>query len=315
MRNLKVLVLEGGFNEEHEVSLSTGKEVKKSLINLGIEYDSLIVKPKNFTNDIKNFDKNYICFNALHGPFGEDGTIQQILDELGFKYTHSDSKSSYIGFDKDLTKKKLTETSILYPKYYNLNFQDLNEHKLNELLLKFGQFIIKPNCSGSSFGIKIFRNQNDINIFVKDFENKIKIYENHNNILVEEFLNGRELTVSVIEKNGLSVPIEVTEIISYNDNYFDYKSKYVPGASKHILPADLKKSLYDECKKNAKIAHDKIKCRGISRSDFILVKEDIFFLEINTQPGLTQVSLLPEQVKYQNISFDNLIFNIIKCSS
>ena len=315
MKNLKILVLEGGFNEEHDVSLSTGKEVKKSLSNLGIEFSSLIVNPKTFKKDINSFDKNYICFNALHGSFGEDGSIQSILDKLAFKYTHSDSQSSYIGFNKDLTKKELEKTSIVFPRYVSLNFQDLNEYKLKELLINMGEFIIKPNCSGSSFGIQIFKNQKDIDIFVRDFNNNSKIYENHKNILVEEFLKGRELTVSVIEKNGEALSIEVTEIISYNDKYFDYNSKYTPGASKHILPADLKNDLYNKCKKFAKIAHDKIKCRGVSRSDFILVNEEIFFLEINTQPGLTSVSLVPEQLEYQNISFDNLILEIIKCST
>ena len=314
MKNLKILVLEGGFNEEHDVSLNTGKEVKQSLSNLGIEFSSLIVNPKTFKNDINHFDKNYICFNALHGPFGEDGSIQAILDKLTFKYTHSNSQSSCIGFNKDLTKKELDQTSIVFPRYVNLNFQDLNEYKLKELLINMGEFIIKPNASGSSFGIQIFKNLKDIEIFLRDFNNNSKIYANHKNILIEEFLNGRELTVSVIEKNGVTLPIEVTEIIPYNDKYFDYNSKYTPGASKHILPADLKNNLYNKCKKLAKIAHDKIKCRGVSRSDFILVNEDIFFLEINTQPGLTSLSLVPEQLKYQNISFDNLILEIIKSS-
>ena len=217
MKDLKVLILEGGFNEEHEVSLETAKQVKKALIKLKINYDVLLVNPATFKIDIDKFDKNNICFNALHGTFGEDGRIQKILDEKGMKYTHSDAYSSYVGFNKDLTKKELKETSILYPKYLNLNYQDLNKDNLERALIEMGAFIIKPNCSGSSFGIKIFKNQDDINFFLSDIENNIENYKNHNNILVEEYLNGRELTVSVIEKNGISVPIAVTEIISFNN--------------------------------------------------------------------------------------------------
>ena len=314
MKNFKVLVLEGGFNEEHEISLSTGKEVKKSLSNLGIEYSSLMVNPKTFKKDISQFNKEFVCFNSLHGPFGEDGKIQKILDQMKYRYTHSNSLSSYIGFNKDLTKKEIESTPINYPKYLKVNSKDLNENLLSGLLSKMGPYIIKPNSSGSSFGIKVFKNHKDIDFFLNDIENNIKIYENHNSILVEEYLDGRELTVAVIEINDLSIPVEVTEIISENIQYFDYNSKYIPGSSKHILPANLNKILYDKCKNFAKIAHDKVKCRGVSRSDFILVNQDIFFLEINTQPGLTPVSLVPEQLKYIDISFDDLVLNILNCS-
>ena len=314
MKLEKVLVLEGGYNEEHEISLSTAKEVKKSLNDLKIEFDSLIVNPKTFKKDIMNFDNKYICFNALHGTFGEDGSIQNILDDLNFKYTHSSSKSSNIGFNKNLSKKEIEDTPIIYPEYLNLNISDLNEEKLKELFNNMGAFIIKPNSSGSSFGISIFSSLKDINLFLDNKKDNIRKYQNHNNILIEKYLKGRELTVTVMEKNAESFPVEVTEIISFNDNFFDYNSKYTLGASKHILPADLKKNLYDKCKRFSKLAHDKIGCRGISRSDFILVDEDIYFLEINTQPGLTPVSLVPEQLKKINISFNELILNILKCA-
>ena len=314
MQNYKVLLLEGGYNEEHQVSISTGKEVKKSLRNLNIAFTSLIVNPKTFKEDLDSYDNSHICFNALHGSFGEDGSIQKILNEKNFKYTHSNAKTSYIGFNKDLTKKELHKTSLFHPKYLNLNFCDLNKNNLIGILNEMGEFIIKPNCSGSSFGIKIFKNLEDINNFVNDLVNNLKIYQNHNNIIVEEYLNGRELTVGVVEKNRESYSLEVTEIIASNNNYFDYISKYTPGAAKHFLPANLKKTIYQDCKNFAKIAHDVLNCRGVSRTDFILVDEKIFFLEINTQPGLTPISLVPEQLKFQNISFDDLILDILECA-
>ena len=313
VKNLKVLVLEGGFNEEHEISLSTGKEIKKSLSNLGIEYNSLIINPKTFKKDISLFNEKYVCFNALHGTFGEDGKIQKILDQMNIRYTHSSSLSSYTGFNKDLTKKAIEKTIITSPKYLKINSKDLNKKTLQMFLDKMGEYIIKPNSSGSSFGIKIFKNLEDINFFIDNIEKNIKIYENHNILIVEKYLRGRELTVAVIEKDGLSIPVEVTEIVSGNDKYFDYNSKYILGASKHYLPANIEKKLYEKCKNFAKIVHDKINCRGISRSDFILVNKEIFFLEINTQPGLTPISLVPEQLKYKKISFDDLILSILNC--
>ena len=313
MKNVKVLLLEGGFNEEHEVSILSGAQVKKSLNNLDIKFKSLTVNPKNFVDQIKNFNNNYLCFNALHGTFGEDGQIQKILDNNLFKYTHSKSLASKIGFDKELSKKKILNESFLTPDYFSLHIDDINEKKLLEIFEKLGSFIIKPNASGSSFGMQLITNIESIAIFIKNIENNIKIYKDHKKLLFEKYIAGRELTVSVIEKNKDSIPIDVTEIVHQND-FFDYDSKYVKGNAKHILPAKIPQNIYDNCKNLAKIAHDNIGCRAISRSDFILDNNKIYYLEINTHPGLTELSLLPEQLKYHNYSFDELILNIIKCS-
>ena len=311
MKNEKVLVLEGGFNEEHEVSLATGKQVKKVLIENKIKHRAMTVDPNTFDKDIYKFNKEYICFNALHGTFGEDGKIQKILDNASFRYTHSNSKSSNIGFDKELTKKNIHDTKIKTPKYLTIENNDINKDFLFQAFNNFGPFLIKPIASGSSYGIYIFKDFESINFFLNDLDNNIKIYKNHKKLLIEEYIRGRELTVAVIDENKESFSIEVTEIIS-NSKFFDYKSKYTPGFSKHILPAKIPKDIYDRCKSYAKIAHDKIGCNSISRSDFIYDNDEVYFLEINTQPGLTPISLVPEQLKYKNISFDELILNIIK---
>ena len=313
MEKFKILLLEGGFNEEHEVSLSTGKEVKKALINLNIEFKNLIVNPNTFEEDIKKFSKEYICFNALHGTFGEDGKIQKILDLLEYRYTHSSERASSIGFNKRLTKDKIQDTDIVLLDSIEINYDNLNLKKLLDFLSTFGMFIIKPVSSGSSFGIKVFKDFNDIYSFINNFETIKNEYKNHNKLLVEKYIKGRELTVAVIEKNKKSVPLEVTEI-SFNKDFFDYNSKYIPGNAKHILPANIPDSIYNKCKNFSKTVHDVIKCRGVSRSDFIYDGKQIFFLEINTQPGLTPISLVPEQLQYQNISFDELILDIINCS-
>ena len=152
---------------------------------------------------------------------------------------------------------------------------------------------------------------NSLNMFLKEFEENKDIYKNHEELLIEKYIKGRELTVAVLNNNNKSVAIEVTEII-FNSDFFDYKSKYTKGYSKHVLPAKIPKNIYDICKDYAKIIHDTIDCGAVSRSDFIYDNKEIYFLEINTQPGLTPVSLVPEQLQYQNISFDELILNIIK---
>ena len=313
MKKIKILVLEGGFNEEHEISIATGNQIKRSLSNLGITFESLIVDPQVFEKKIKKYGKDYICFNALHGTFGEDGNIQKILDNLGFKYTHTNSKSSYIGFNKQLTKAEIKDKPILTPDYLTIHYKDISKKILIDFFIRFGAFIIKPTSSGSSYGIKIFRNENDIKNFIKNLNKNIQIYKGHKDLLLEKLIQGRELTVAVIEKNNKSIPVEVTEIISKND-FFDYESKYTKGYSKHILPAKLPLEIYKNCKHYAKVVHDTINCKGVSRSDFIFDGKDIFFLEINTQPGLTDISLVPEQLKYQNILFDELVLNIIKSS-
>ena len=312
MKKNKVLVLEGGLNEEHEISLKTGKEVKKSLKNLGINFKSIIVNPKTFKQEINKFDREYLCFNALHGPFGEDGSIQKILEEKNFKYTHSNAEASYNCFNKKITKEIINNTKILTPNYLTVDINNLDKKKLQNIFSSLGPFVLKPISSGSSFGIKIFRNKKDINFFLENYEEVLKIYENHNDLIAEKFISGRELTVAVIEKDYESLALEVTEILPNND-FFDYEAKYTPGFSKHILPAKIPNKVYNLCKEFAKIAHDEIKLNGVSRSDFIFDGTDLFFLEINSQPGLTSISLVPEQLNYQNISFDSLIINIINC--
>ena len=254
-----------------------------------------------------------MCFNALHGTFGEDGEVQNILENLSYKYTHSNSKASSLAFDKELSKKIVQKLKIFTPNYLVVDFSQVDEDFLLKTYLKLGSYIVKPTSSGSSYGTLIFKNKKSIYSFIKNFQNNIKIYKNHKKLLFEKYIEGRELTVSVIEKNNLSMPIEVTEIITKNI-FFDYQAKYSPGFAKHILPAKLPNEIYEKCKFYAKKIHDKINCSGISRTDFIFSDNKIYFLEINTQPGLTNVSLLPEQLRYQNISFDDLVKNIIYCA-
>ena len=309
----KILILEGGFNEEHEVSLATAKEVKKSLFNQNIEFKSLLVSPKNFEEKISKFSNEYICINALHGPYGEDGQIQKILEKLSFKFSHSSSEASRLGFNKELSKKALRNTKVLMLDHEILESRLINKEKLIEVFLKLGSFVLKPVASGSSFGVKIFKTINDINSFSNDLKQNLSLYKKHKDLLLEKYIKGRELTVAVVEKNKKSVSVEVTEIIS-NMEFFNYRAKYSPNIATHILPAKIPNEAYETCKTYAKIAHDTINCRGLSRSDFIYYNDKIYFIEINTQPGLTSLSLVPEQLKFRKTSFDQMIKNLIQCS-
>ena len=309
----EILILEGGFNEEHEVSLTTAKQVKKVFKKNKINYRSLIVNPRTFENIIDKYSNKLICFNALHGTFGEDGKIQKILKKKKFKFTHSGIYASKNCFNKINSKKMLTKYKISTPIFFEIKPNLLNESYLNKYKKKFDKFIIKPNESGSSFGIRIIKTKNDLDNLIKNLKNYKKKLKYHNSLIIEKYINGKELTVSVLEIYNKLQSLEVTEILSKN-KFFDYKAKYSKGFAKHILPANISSNIYKRCLRIALRAHKILKCNIISRTDFIYDKKSnkIFYLETNSQPGLTAISLLPEQAKFKNITFEEIILQLIK---
>ena len=312
MKNKKILILEGGLNEENDVSLVTSKEIQKILIQNKLQFKTLRVNPKNFPKKIINY-KNFICINALHGPFGEDGQIQKILKKNKIPFSHSNIKSSNLCFNKSASKKQIIKNKLLSPKYYLLNIDDLNEKKLNIIKSNLKKFVIKPNKSGSSFGIKIIKNQKEFDMFITYLDRFKKQLINHKEVLIEEYISGKELTVSTVKLDKKIHALAVTEIKSKN-NFFDYKAKYSKGYAKHILPAKLTRENYSTCLKFAIKAHKLLGCNAVARTDFIFdtKRNKIFFLETNTQPGLTPISLLPEQASHKGLSFSEIIFILIK---
>ena len=312
MSNKKILILEGGNNEEHDVSLVTSREIQKILNQNKLKFKILRVNPKNFHKKIINY-KNFVCINALHGPFGEDGQIQKILKKNKIPFSHSNIKSSNLCFNKSASKKEIIKNKLMSPKFYLLNINDLNEKKLITIKSKLKKFVIKPNRSGSSFGIKIIKNQKEFDNLISNIEEFKKELNNHKEILIEEYISGKELTVSTIKLDKKIHALAVTEIKSKN-NFFDYKAKYSKGYAKHILPAKLNKINYAKCLNFATKAHKLLGCNSLARTDFIFdtKKNKIFFLETNTQPGLTPISLLPEQANYKGLSFSEIIFILIK---
>ena len=312
MINKKILILEGGNNEEHDVSLVTSREIQKILNQNKLKFKTLRVNPKNFHKKIINY-KNFVCINALHGPFGEDGQTQKILKKNKIPFSHSNIKSSNLCFNKSASKREIIKNKLMSPKFYLLNINDLNEKKLITIKSKLKKFVIKPNRSGSSFGIKIIKNQKEFDILISNLEEFKRKLNNHKEILIEEYISGRELTVSTIKLDKKIHALAVTEIKSKN-NFFDYKAKYSKGYAKHILPAKLNKINYAKCLKFATKAHKLLGCNSLARTDFIFdtKKNKIFFLETNTQPGLTPISLLPEQANFKGLSFSEIIFILIK---
>jgi len=310
--NKNILILEGGTNEEHEVSLVTSREIQKILNQNKLKFKTLRVNPKTFNKKITHY-KNFICINALHGSFGEDGKTQKILKKNKIPFSHSNIKSSNLCFNKSASKKEIIKNKLMSPRYYLLNINYLNEKKLITIKTKLKKFVIKPNRSGSSFGIKIIKNEKEFNNFISNLEKFKKKLTNHKEILIEEYISGRELTVSTIKLDKKIHALAVTEIKSKN-NFFDYKAKYFKGYAKHILPAKLNKINYARCLKFATKAHKLLGCNSIARTDFIFdtKKNKIFFLETNTQPGLTPISLLPKQANYKGLSFSEIIFILIK---
>ena len=297
----KILIISGGISKEREISLVTGKEVSKELKKNGFTVEKC--EPKNLINIVKTF-KPKIIFNALHGQFGEDGYIQSILENLKIPYTHSGVIASAKAMDKEISKKIFNKNKILTPKYIKYSF-DMSKSELNRLIEKKLNFpvVIKPINEGSSVNVFIC-NKNEIHKKLI----KLKIYKQ---ILVEEFIPGREIQAAILGKKKLGA-IELKP----KRKFYDYEAKYnVKAKTKHIIPVNLNKNKYTELMKISLKVHNLIGCRGVSRLDFKFYKNKFYLLEINTQPGMTKLSLVPEIASFKGISFIKLIEWILKDAS
>ena len=301
----KVLILGGGISKERLISLETAKEVFRELVVK--KYKVLICEPdKNLINKINKF-KPDVIFNALHGQFGEDGFIQTILESQKIKYTHSGVIASSIAMDKEISKKIFLKNKILTPKYIKINFNK-NKKIDKELIRKIDQklgfpVVIKPINEGSSVHVYICSKKNIIQKI-----NKLKFYKE---ILVEEFIAGREIQVAILGKKKLGA-IELKP----KRKFYDYEAKYnVKAKTQHIIPVDISSDNLKKVLNIAFKAHNLIGCKGVTRSDFKFFKGKFYLLEINTQPGMTKLSLVPEIAAYNGMSFIDLIEWILKDAS
>ena len=295
----KILVISGGISKERLISLNTGKQVVKELSKYG--YKVINVEPDyKLAETVKLFKPN-IIFNALHGQFGEDGYIQTILESFGVPYTHSGVISSAIAMDKNLSKQIFIKNNILTPKYIIYSFDKTISHLINLIENKLNfPVVIKPLNEGSS-----------VNVFIctkKNIKKKLTLLRDYKKIMIEKFIPGREIQAAIIGKTKLGA-IELRP----KRKFYDYEAKYdLKANTEHIIPVDLRKGQYNKLMNIALKAHKLIGCRGVTRSDFKFFNGKFFLLEINTQPGMTNLSLVPEIAAYNNINFIKLIELILK---
>jgi len=298
----KVLILCGGISKERLISLETGREVTKELKKN--KYKVKICEPDiNLIKNIKSF-KPSIIFNALHGQFGEDGYIQTILESQEIPYTHSGVIASSIAMDKEVSKKIFLQNKILTPKYIKFVYSNYKKNIIKEIAIKLKfPVVIKPINEGSSVHVYICSKKNILK--------NLKILSVYKEILIEEFIPGREIQVAIMNNKKLGA----IELIPKR-KFYDYEAKYNPKSNtQHIIPVNLDKKDLKKVTDIALRAHKAVRCRGVTRSDFKFYKGKFYLLEINTQPGMTKLSLVPEIAEHSGISFIELIEWILKDAS
>jgi D-alanine-D-alanine ligase len=289
-----VAVLLGGRSPERDVSLVSGKKVIEALEAKGYQVSPIDPQDTDWIDQLNGI-KPDVVFNALHGDWGEDGRVQGVLDYLGFAYTHSGVAASALAMDKQRAKAVLREAGIQCPEGQLISrFEAARAHVIAP------PYVAKPNAQGSSVGVVIVpegANQPPVILGSEDWP-----YED--DVLIERFIPGRELTVAVMGDRALTV----TEIVP-KTAFYDYDAKYAEGGSVHRLPADVPHAVFEQCMRDALTAHQALGCEGLTRSDFRYdpVTGGVWLLEINTQPGMTPTSLAPEQAAHCGVGFPDLV--------
>ena len=298
--NKHVAILMGGWSTERDVSISSGLACAQALRSSGFQVTKIDVD-RNISSVLAKL-KPDVCFNALHGPIGEDGNIQGLLNIMGIPYTHSGVQASAIAMDKIRTKEICSKAGLSCPEGSSLSKNDISLLELEKR-----PFVIKPKSQGSSIGVHIVRSKDNYIPFLKK-------WSYGEELVIEKFIPGRELTVGVL--NGIALC--VTEITSER-GFYDFGAKYELGGSKHIIPADLPEIIVRKALDQAVVAHKTLGCRGITRSDFRYDDTQgdlghLYFLEINTQPGMTSTSLVPEQASYAGMTFSELLIQLLEAA-
>lgn len=297
----KVAVLMGGISSEREISLQTGQGVLSALNQAG--YAAF---PVDLTHNLMEFvsimnrEKPAVVFNALHGKYGEDGCVQGVLNLLQIPYTHSGVLASSIAMNKSMCKRIAKTLGIRVPKEYLVD----RENILDGQTLPY-PYVVKPNDEGSSVGVYIIRDQ-------KQEKELLSRWPYKKPVLMESFIPGRELSVAVRDDGSLGI----VEIIS-KDGFYDFTNKYTSGKAQHIIPAKIAKKDYQKMMDDAYLMHQTLGCRGVSRSDFRYDEsqqdgEKCLFLELNTNPGMTPLSLVPEIAAHKNISYQELVIWLVE---
>ena len=301
----KILILAGGYSNEREISLITAKSVINEL-KKNKKYKFLLTEPDGkFVKKLRKFKPNLVL-NLLHGRYGEDGYIQAILESEKVKYTHSGVLSSSLAIDKEISKKMFIKNNILTPPYIKFTFKNnLNFKKIIIKIEKKIKFpvVLKPINEGSSVGVYITSKKN--------FNKNLLKLEKFKEVLIEKYIPGREIQAAILGNKNLGI-IELKP----KRKFYDYKAKYSASAkTEHIIPVNISLKNLNKINSIAMKAHKLLKCRGVTRSDFRFYENKFYLLELNTQPGMTSLSLVPEIARYKNISFIQLLEEIIKDAS
>jgi D-alanine-D-alanine ligase len=301
-KNLHVVVLMGGWSSEREVSLTSGKGVADALRERGWSNVTELDMDRDVGARLAEL-KPDVVFNALHGTPGEDGTVQGMMDLMGVRYTHSGLETSVIAIDKELTKMVLVPHGIRMPEGKIVSSESL--HQEDPLPRPY---VVKPVNEGSSVGVAIVTEDGNYgNPIGRDVEGP---WQHFDELLAEPFIKGRELTVAVLNDEALAV----TEL-KIDSGFYDYEHKYTDGRTVHVCPADVSDDIARSMMDMAAKAHRLLGCKGASRSDFRWDDEQgeagLYLLEVNTQPGMTPLSLVPEQAKMKGISYGELVERLI----
>ena len=292
-----VAVLMGGWSSERPVSLSSGEACAAALEDVGYRVTRVDVE-RDVSAHLSEL-KPDVVFNALHGPFGEDGTIQGVLEYLDIPYTHSGVMASALAMDKERAKTVVRRSGVPVAEAKVMHrLEAAKKHPMNP------PYVVKPVNEGSSFGVLIIKEDQSTppqELYSAD-------WPYGDTVMVERFIPGRELTCAVMG----DVALGVTEIVASDGGWYDYDAKYAEGGSKHILPADLLPNIYQKIQTLSLKAHQAIGCRGITRSDFRLDDRvngtgELIWLELNTQPGMTPTSLMPELAQHAGHDFGQLL--------
>jgi D-alanine-D-alanine ligase len=298
----KVAVLLGGVSAEREVSLHTGEQVMAALLEAGAEPTAIDTADLSFIETLRTggFDVAFIC---LHGRFGEDGTIQGLLEILGLPYIGSGVLASALAIDKVMSKHLFAAAGLRSPEYVALRAGEPVD--IAGIVAALGEkSVVKPANEGSSVGMTIVHSAEELPAAIE------KAFSFDPSVLVERFVPGAEVTVGVL---GMDEPfaLPTLEIVPENE-FYDYESKYVPGMSRHIIPANVSVEARAECQRLALAAHRALGCRGLSRADTIVTADGtVYLLEINTIPGMTATSLLPDSARAGGIEFPELCATLV----
>lgn len=309
MFNMKIAVLYGGVSGEREVSLSSGKGIIEALKKNNHEVIGIDFHPDKM-DEILELDVDLV-FIGLHGKYGEDGRIQGLLDMLNIPYVGSDVLGSALAMDKAKAKQifEMEGIPVAKSKAFRINGKTNMSKLAEEVKSTFKPpFVVKPNREGSTLGLTIVEDERDIAEALQAANESDEV------ILVEDYVKGREITVSVLGATGEEKALPIIEIIPKN-YFYDYESKYTPGGNEQIVPASIGEETTKEIQRFAVLAHQSLGCKIYSRVDFLLTDENVpIILEVNTLPGMTETSLFPNAAKATGLPYEDMIEQLVQLS-